>query len=113
MTDQTKRISWMRGGRFSRSLFSLLAPFSPANADDGKTFVMKLSIATVNDHQHEWLKRFAAAVEKDSGEPRIKAEIYPASQLGSIPRLVEGVRIRIDPGVERTAGIPCRCRWAL
>jgi TRAP-type C4-dicarboxylate transport system substrate-binding protein len=72
-------------------VFSLLALFSLANADDGKTFVMKLSIATVNDHQHEWLKRFAAAVEKDSGG-RIKAEIYPASQLGSIPRQIEGVQ---------------------
>ena len=52
---------------------------------------MKLSTATVNDHQHEWLKRFAAAVEKNSGG-RIKAEIYPASQLGSIPRQIEGAQ---------------------
>src|SRR5262249_50223228 len=56
-----------------------------------KTFVMKLSTATINDTQHEWLKRFAAMVEKDSGG-RIKAEIYPASQLGSIPRQIEGVQ---------------------
>src|SRR6201995_3788047 len=34
---------------------------------------------------------FAALVEKDSGG-RIKAEIYPASQLGSIPRQIEGVQ---------------------
>jgi TRAP-type C4-dicarboxylate transport system substrate-binding protein len=60
-------------------------------AQAGKTFVMKLSTATINDTQHEWLKRFAAAVEKDSGG-RIKGEIYPASQLGSIPRQVEGVQ---------------------
>jgi len=53
--------------------------------------VMKLSTATINDTQHEWLKRFAAAVEKDSGG-RIKAEIYPASQLGAIPRQIEGVQ---------------------
>jgi len=52
---------------------------------------MKLSTATLNDTQHEWLKRFAAAVEKDSGG-RIKAEIYPASQLGAIPRQIEGVQ---------------------
>ncbi len=52
---------------------------------------MKLSTATVNDHQHEWMKRFAAAVEKDSGG-RIKSEIYPASQLGSIPRQIEGTQ---------------------
>src|SRR5262249_13662999 len=63
----------------------------PAQAQAGKTFVMKLSTATINDTQHEWLKRFAAAVEKDSGG-RIKGEIYPASQLGSIPRQIEGVQ---------------------
>jgi len=56
-----------------------------------QTFVMKLSTATINDTQHEWLKRFVAAVEKDSGG-RIKGEIYPASQLGPIPRQIEGVQ---------------------
>jgi TRAP-type C4-dicarboxylate transport system substrate-binding protein len=53
--------------------------------------VMKLSTATVHDTQTEWMERFAAAVEKDSGG-RIKAEIYPASQLGTIPRQIEGVQ---------------------
>ena len=38
-----------------------------------------------------WFQRFAAMVEKDSGG-RIKAEIYPASQLGPIPRQIEGVQ---------------------
>ncbi|HXW41385.1 MAG TPA: TRAP transporter substrate-binding protein [Xanthobacteraceae bacterium] len=52
---------------------------------------MKLSTATLNDTQHEWLKRLAAAVEQDSGG-RIKGELYPASQLGAIPRQIEGVQ---------------------
>ena len=63
---------------------------APAQAQD-RTFVMKLSTATLNDTQHEWLKRFAAAVEKDSGG-RIKGEVYPSSQLGPIPRQIEGVQ---------------------
>src|ERR1700761_1931306 len=58
---------------------------------DGKTYIMKLSTATLNDTQHEWLKRFAAAVEKDSGG-RIQGQVYPASQLGSIPRQIEGTQ---------------------
>jgi len=69
---------------------ALLAP-APAAAQADKVVVMKLSTATINDTQHEWLKRFAALVEKDSGG-RIKPEIYPASQLGSIPRQIEGVQ---------------------
>lgn len=53
--------------------------------------VMKLSTATINDSQHEWMKLFAAAVEKNS-KGLIKPEIYPASQLGAIPRQIEGVQ---------------------
>jgi len=64
--------------------------FSAARAED-KTYVMKLGTATINDSQHEWCKRFVAMVEKDSGG-RIKGEIYPASQLGPIPRQIEGVQ---------------------
>ena len=36
-------------------------------------------------------KNYAAAVERDSGG-RIKTEVYPASQLGSIPRQIEGTQ---------------------
>ena len=64
---------------------------SAAQAQADKVFVMKLSTATINDTQHEWLKRFAALVEKDFGG-RIKPEIYAASQLGSIPRQIEGTQ---------------------
>jgi TRAP-type C4-dicarboxylate transport system substrate-binding protein len=64
---------------------------SPVSAQNAAPITMKLSTATLNDTQHEWLKRFAAAVEKDSGG-RIKGEVYPASQLGAIPRQIEGVQ---------------------
>ena len=70
------------------ALETLLA--SGARADD-KTIVMKIALATLDDVLHQYAKNFAAAVEKDSGG-RIKAEIYPASQLGSIQRQAEGVQ---------------------
>ena len=73
------------------AMATIIGLISPAAAQAGNPIVMKLSTATINDTQHEWLKRFAAAVEKDSGG-RIKAEIYPASQLGAIPRQIEGVQ---------------------
>jgi TRAP-type C4-dicarboxylate transport system substrate-binding protein len=53
--------------------------------------VMKMSTATINDAQHEWMKAIAAALEKSSNG-RIKPEIYPASQLGAIPRMIEGTQ---------------------
>ncbi len=70
-------------------LSSVTTP-NAAWAED-KTYVMKLGTATINESQHEWCKRFVAMVEKDSGG-RIKGEIYPASQLGAIPRQIEGVQ---------------------
>lgn len=75
---------------------ALSAVSSPAAAQGAQTqaaqtYVMKLSTATLNDTQHEWMKRFAAAVTKDSAG-RIKTEVYPASQLGSIPRQIEGTQ---------------------
>jgi TRAP-type transport system periplasmic protein len=62
-----------------------------ARAADDKPIVMKIALATLDDVLHQFVKNFAAAVEKDSAG-RIKAEIYPASQLGSIQRQAEGVQ---------------------
>ena len=78
------------GFAVAAGLMATLLMQSPASAQD-KIFTMKLSTATVNDTQHEWLKRFVALVEKNS-DGKIKGEIYPASQLGSIPRQIEGVQ---------------------
>ena len=82
----------MRAVCVALALLLLCAGSGIAAAQDGKTFVMKLATATLNDGQHEWMKRFAAAIEMKSGG-RIKAELYPASQLGSIPRMIEGVQL--------------------
>jgi TRAP-type transport system periplasmic protein len=79
------------GGALAGGMMAALLAPAPAAQAQGKTFVMKLSLATINDTQHEWCKRFAAMVEKDS-KGRIKGEIYPVSQLGPIPRQIEGVQ---------------------
>jgi TRAP-type transport system periplasmic protein len=79
------------GGALACGAVAMLLGSAPSTYAQDKTYVMKLSTATINDTQHEWLRRFAAAVEKDSGG-RIKGEIYPASQLGTIPRQIEGVQ---------------------
>ena len=52
---------------------------------------MRISTATLNDSQHEWMKRFAVAIDKNTNG-RIKPELFPASQLGSIPRQIEGTQ---------------------
>lgn len=55
-------------------------------------YTMKLSTSTSGDALVEWLNTFAKGVNASSGG-RIKAEVYPASQLGSIPRTIEGVAL--------------------
>jgi TRAP-type C4-dicarboxylate transport system substrate-binding protein len=62
-----------------------------ARAQD-RAMTIKLGVATINDVQHEWLKRFAAALERAT-DGRIKPEIYPASQLGNIPRMIEAAQL--------------------
>src|SRR6202167_2185579 len=84
-----------RGGVLTRACAAAfvlsLAVTSGAQAADDKNYVMKITLATLNDALHQFAKDYAAAVEKDSGG-RIKAEVYPASQLGSISRQIEGVQ---------------------
>jgi TRAP-type C4-dicarboxylate transport system substrate-binding protein len=56
-----------------------------------KTSVMKITLPAVSDPSHLFAKNYAAAIERDSGG-RIKTEVYPASQLGAIPRQIEGTQ---------------------
>src|ERR1700676_3447364 len=56
-----------------------------------KIYTMKIPLPTLNDPSYFFAKNYAAALEKDSGG-RIKPEIYPASQLGAIPRQIEGTQ---------------------
>ncbi len=87
----------IKRNRSIRAAIALMFAFAPcvlplaSYAEDGKSYVMKMSTATVNDVQHEWMKRFVTAVEKHSGG-QIKGEIYTSSQLGSIPRQIEGTQ---------------------
>jgi TRAP-type transport system periplasmic protein len=71
-------------------VLSLALGLGAALAQD-KTYTMKISLPTINDPSYFFAKAYAAALEKDSGG-RIKAQIFPSSQLGSIPRQIEGTQ---------------------
>lgn len=66
--------------------------FAPGPAAAQKKFVMKFSTATPRGDQNVWMARFKAAVEKRSGG-RIDVRLYPSSQLGTIPRQIEGMQL--------------------
>ena len=61
----------------------------PAAAAD---FVMKFGTATMNETQHQYLKFYKEALEQAS-KGRIEVQVYPNSQLGPIPREIEGVQL--------------------
>ncbi len=70
---------------------SLALLLNSAEAQDKAAYLMKISTPTINDVPDTYARNLGAALEKDSGG-RIKVEVYPASQLGSIPRQIEGTQ---------------------
>ena len=66
--------------------------FATSAAAQQPQFTMKLSAPTVNDMNIEYMKAMKAGIEPRTNG-RIKVELYPANQLGQIPRTVEGVAL--------------------
>ena len=55
-----------------------------------QTFTLKIASVTQNDPTVDFMKMYKDKIEaKTNG--RIKAELYPAAQLGGIPNLVQGI----------------------
>src|SRR5262245_60081445 len=55
-------------------------------------FTMKFGTATFNDTQHQYIKFYKEALEKASNG-RIEVGIYPRSELGPIPRMIDGLQL--------------------
>lgn len=55
-------------------------------------FVMKFGTATFNESQHQYIKFYKEALEKTSGG-RIEVGVYPRSELGPIPRMIDGLQL--------------------
>lgn len=62
---------------------------------------MKVGMATMNEPQHEMGKKFAEEVGKRSNG-RITGRLFPAAQLGGIPRQIEGVQL----GTQEVMNVP-------
>ena len=58
----------------------------------GQTFTMKLTTTGINDPQTAMIAEFQRRLDARS-KGRIKLEVYPGGQLGSIPRLIEGMQL--------------------
>ena len=71
------------------STLAALAIALPASAAE---FTMKFGTATFNDTQHQYIKFYKEALEKASNG-RIEVAIYPRSELGPIPRMIDGLQL--------------------
>ncbi len=57
-----------------------------------KTYVMKMGMATINDSNHVSAKWIAEELKKTTNG-RIEVKVFPAAQLGTIPRQIEGIQL--------------------
>ncbi len=74
------------------TLLAGLAVVATGGAALAQSYEMKIGFVTINDSQHissKWLKE---RVEKAT-QGRIKVRIFPAAQLGKIPRQIEGIQL--------------------
>jgi len=81
---------------FARCCVAIAAGAALAAAGTGPVSaqqqVVKVTGPTINDTTHNWMKLFKGRVEKAAGE-RMRVDMYPASQLGPIPRMIDGVQL--------------------
>jgi TRAP-type C4-dicarboxylate transport system substrate-binding protein len=78
-------------GTIGAAAFATAALLSAAAAAQ-QTYDMKIGFATINEIQHDSAKMFAEEIEKVTNG-RIKGRLFPAAQLGGIPRQIEGVQL--------------------
>lgn len=71
---------------------SVMVSAFAATMANAQQFTMKMGLPTINDVAHEYFKVLKAGIEQRA-PGRIKVEIYPSSQLGQIPTMVEGVSV--------------------
>lgn len=70
-------------------LLATALPIAPAAA---QKFTMKIGTATPRGNQNVWMARFKERVEKRS-DGAIAVKLFPSSQLGTIPRNIEGLQL--------------------
>ena len=89
-----RSIAWGTAARAAKltgcGALAVIVTLGAARAQD-KTYLMKISAPTLHAGPDIYADNYAAAIAKASGG-RIKAQVYPASQLGTIARQIEGTQ---------------------
>lgn len=74
--------------RLRSAALAVMALVALPMAAQAKVYHAKFGLATVKDAQNAWVGAYAKMLEKDS-DGQIQASVYPASQLGTIARMIE------------------------
>lgn len=77
---------------FVHALAVVMLGLGTALPSSAAEFTMKIGFATARDQNQQWANWYKEALEKGSNG-RIEVKIFPASQLGPIPREIEGVQL--------------------
>jgi TRAP-type transport system periplasmic protein len=85
-------VAFGRNGLVALALTLVPSVLTAPPAAAAAQYVMKFGTATMNETQHQYIKFYKDALEKASGG-RIEVQVYPNSQLGPIPREIEGVQL--------------------
>ncbi|MDP6430174.1 MAG: TRAP transporter substrate-binding protein [Rhodospirillales bacterium] len=72
--------------------FGLAVLAMPAGSVLAAKYNMKIATATPKGNQNVWMARFKERVEKRAGGD-IAIKLFPSSQLGTIPRTLEGLQL--------------------
>ena len=80
---------WGWGATAMGCALAALVAAAPARSAD---YTMKITGPTINDTTHNWMKIVKRRIEARA-KGRIDVQLYPASQLGSIPRMTEGTQL--------------------
>jgi TRAP-type transport system periplasmic protein len=75
--------------------------FAPAAL--AESYTMKIGLVTINDPQHTFVKKYKEELEKRT-KGRIQVKIFPAAQLGKIPRQLEGLQLGTQEGFQAPPG---------
>jgi TRAP-type C4-dicarboxylate transport system substrate-binding protein len=79
-----------------RFVFGMVGSLALVAASSGialaQQHTMRIGMVTVNDAQHSFAQRYGEELSKRTNGA-IKVEVFPAAQLGGIPRQIENVKI--------------------
>jgi TRAP-type C4-dicarboxylate transport system substrate-binding protein len=82
----------MRAWKLAIGLAALAFAIGGGGSATAAEFTMKFGTATFNETQHQYIKFYKEALEKASGG-RIEVGVYPRSELGPIPRMIDGLQL--------------------